>query len=173
MNVVGLYWKPAGVGSVGSGVSYTTQPTDVTVGSLMVEKDKARNVENVYELVRISGTCTVGALLYPTGTNNAYVVCTGTGAGMPHAIAMAAPTVSGTWQWAQKYGINTTIQITGTVGGSAAASSLLCGGGSAAGNVSGFYSSLASGIVASYYPVFGRSLTAATGSTTIGSIDLL
>jgi len=169
--LVGLQWKAAGQGSLASGIAYSTAPTDHTLGTLAIEQGQGQ--ENVYELVRVSGTCTVGSLLYQTGTNNSYVVKTGTGAGMPYAISMDAPTVSGTWQWAQKYGINTTIQITNTVGGSAAASSLLCGGESAAGGVSTFYSNIASGTLAGLWPLFGRSLTAAAGSTTIGFIKLL
>ena len=171
--LVGLQWKDASQGSLKSGIAYSTAPTDHQLGTLAAEWDKAHNQENIYELVRLSGTATVGSLLYQTGTNNSYVVMTGTGAGMPYAISMDAPTVSGTWQWAQKYGINTTIQITNTVGGSAAASSLLCGGESAAGGVSTFYSNIASGTLAGLWPLFGRSLTAAAGSTTIGFIKLL
>jgi len=173
MPLAGLYWKDAGQGSLKSGIAYTTKPTDIQVGQQYTERDKTRNVDNIFEFVRISGTCTVGALLYATGTNNAYVVCTGTGAGKPYAISMDAPIVSGTWQWAQRYGINSTIQLSATCGGSAAGTSILVGGLSGAGNVSNFYSGLASGTVANYYPVFGRSLTAAAGSTTIGSINCL
>jgi len=168
--LVGLYWKGAGQGSFKSGISYSTQPTDIPLGALSVEKDASRNVENIYEFVRISGTCTVGSLLYQTGTNNAYVVCTGTGAGKPYAIAMAAPTTSGSWQWAQKYGINSTIQVTNTFGGSAAGSGALYGGESAVQNFSAFITGTYSGAGGS---LIGRSLTETTGSTTIGFIELL
>jgi len=170
LGLVGLYWKEAGQGSLKSGIAYSTQPTDIPVGSLASERDASRNVENIYELVRVSGTCTMGALLYQTGTNNAYVVCTGTGAGKPYAISMDAPTASGTWQWAQKFGYNTAVQVTNTFGGSAAGSGILYGGESAAQNHSAFITGTYSGAGGS---IIGRSLTETTGSTTIGFIELL
>ena len=79
MPLAGLYWKQAGAGSIRSGIYYTTQPTDIPMFAKAVEKD-LKGYESVYEFVRISGTCTVGALLYRTGVDG-YVVCTGTGAG--------------------------------------------------------------------------------------------
>ena len=166
--LVGLQWKAAGQGSLASGIAYSTAPTDHTLGTLAIEQGQGQ--ENVYELVRVSGTCTVGSLLYQTGTNNSYVVKTGTGAGFPYAISMDAPTASGTWQWAQKYGINTTIQVTNTFGGSAAASGIMYGGESAAQNFSAYITGTYSGAGGL---IFGRSLTEATGSTTIGFIKLL
>lgn len=178
MNLVGLYWKPAGQGSLQSGIYYSTQPTDVPLGALAVERARTANMENVYELVRVSGTCTVGALLYATGSNNSWVVCTGTGAGKPWAVSMAAPTASGMWQWALRHGIHTSLQMTVSVGGTAATSGFILGGESAGLNISSFFASITGAIsqgATAFYPVIGRALTAvAEGtSTTIGFIDLL
>lgn len=148
-----------------SGVSYSTQPTDIPYNALAYEDGC------VYEFVRVSGTCTVGALVYLTGTAMNYVVCTGTGAGKPRGIALVAPTASGVWTWILRDGKCTSVQTTSTFGGSAAAaSSLIFGGESAAQNFSAAYTSVYS--FGGATPI-GRSLTEATGSQTIGYIQLL
>lgn len=168
--LIGMYWKGAGVNSLGSGVSYATQPTDIAYNSLASED----NGRNVYEYVRISGTCTVGDLLYLTGTAMQYVTKSGTQAGMPYGVSLVAPTASGAWTYVQKYGICTSLQVTATVGGTAAGSAALYGGtGSAAVGASGYLSSIASGAVIGGAEYIGRSLTAATGSQTIAFINLL
>lgn len=170
MNLMGLYQKGSS-DSIASGISYGTQPTDIPIGAKYAEKLK--NVDNVYEFVRISGTCTVGDCLYMTGTSLNYVTKSGTNAGRPYGFSLVAPTASGVWTFIQKYGINTSLQITGTVGAYAATSILYGGVGSALGNVSNFLSGIASGNVVCGLIEVGRSLTAATGSQTIGFIDVL
>ncbi len=155
------------VSSLMSGVSLTSQPTGSTLGEITADKQG-----RVFQFMRLSGTCTVGSLLYLTGTSLNWVVNTGTKAGQPLGISLIAPIVSGQYTWIHKYGINTSIQITATVGG-LGASSLLVGGESAAGSLSAWLSGINTGIVAANTWRIGRSLTAATGSQTIGFIDLL
>lgn len=170
MNLMGLYQKGSS-DSVASGISYGTQPTDIPMGGMYSEKYKG--FDNVYEFVQISGTCTVGDCLYLTGTTLNYVTKSGTNAGRPYGFSLVAPTASGAWTFIQKQGINTSLQITGTVADGGATSLIYGGVGSALGNVSNYLSGIASGnVIAGIIPV-GRSLTNATGSQTIGYIDVL
>lgn len=168
--LIGLYQKGSTVDSIGSGISYSTRPSDIALNSLATED----NGRKVYEFVRISGTCTVGDTLYLTGTALEYVHKSGTQAGMPYGVSLVAPTASGVYSWIQKYGICTSLQITATVGGTAAGSATLYGGiGSAAGGASAYLSSIGSGAVIGGAIPFARSLTAAAGSQTIAFINCL
>lgn len=162
LSLVGLYQRPAGVEKLASGVSYSTQPTDVPYGALAVEDG------SVFEFVRISGTCTVGDLMYQTGTAQQYVVKGGFG--KPYGLSLVKPTASGVWSWIQKYGKNTSIQITSTFGGTAAISNVMFADTSAAINHSGILTAASANSAAI---VIGHSLTAATGSQTVGFINLL
>lgn len=171
---VGLYWKDKGAGSLNSGIKYSTQPTDLPLNALAVEGKR------VFEFVRISGTCTVGSLLHLTGTNIGYVTVSGTGR-MPYGVSLVAPTASGDWSWILKYGICTSLQVTGTyeVGASGISALIYAGQGSAAYDANGgcrellslVISSTASGLV----PIgpIGQALTTATGSQVVGFINLL
>ena len=184
LSLVGLYQKsPSTAASLGSGVYWTTAPTDLPpLGSLAVEDG------NVYMLGRLSATCTVGAILYRgTGTmgygGGASAAQTGmiwlnqTGTGnIPQGVSMVAPTTSGAWTWIQVYGKNTTIQVTNTFGANGSISAALYAGGqSALLNLSAYITGIISataGFSAPYFYV-GQSLTDATGSTTVGFINLL
>ena len=166
--LVGLYWKAAGAGSMASGISYSTQPTDIPYNALMVEDGR------VYEFVRQSGTCTVGCFVYYTGTAMQYVCNSGTGGVAPAGVTMVSPTASGVWTWIQKYGLNTSIQATSTFSMATPSNNLFVDGGSAALNLSAAVSGAAigSGTVGTYVNV-GQALTAATGSQVVGFLRLL
>lgn len=166
--LVGLYNKPAVADSLASGVSYSTQPTDIPYNAQAVEDNR------IYEFVRISGTCTVGAFLYYTGTALNYVCQSGTGGVRPAGVSLVAPTASGAWSWIQKYGKNTSIQITSTFSTAKPYDAMYVNGGSGATNFSDTISGagLGSGSIGAWALV-GQSLTAATGSQTVGFINLL
>lgn len=165
---VGLYWKSAGAGSLKSGVSYSTQPTDIPYNALAFEQ------ESVFEFVRMSGTATVGSFVYYTGTAMNYVCCSGTGGIRPAGVLMVSPTASGVWTWIQKYGKNTSIQATSTFSVATPSNNLFVDGGSAALNLSAAVSGAAvgSGSVGTYVNV-GQNLSVATGSQTVGFLTLL
>ena len=179
LSLVGLYQKsPSTAGSIGSGVYWNTAPTDCPpLGSLAMEDG------NVFQLVRLSGTCTVGALVYLTGTqpygtgNTAPMVMAGSGTGLrPEGVAMISPTASGAWTWVQVYGKCTSIQITNTFSIAAGNAAMYAWGGSAAVNASTVVTAIASGTAGLYScPAFylGQSLTAATDSQCLGFIALL
>ena len=166
--LIGLYNKPAGVASLASGVSWSTQPTDIPYNALASEDGRT------YEFVRISATCTVGALLYYTGTALQYVCQSGTGGVKPVGVSLVAPTASGVWSFIQKYGKNTSIQATNTFSVASPSNNLFSDGGSGALNLSGAVSGAAigSGSVNAYYNI-GQALTVATGSQVVGFLTLL
>lgn len=173
----GLYQKPAAISKLASGVRYSTQPTEIQTGALYVERDDTGiGMENVYMFVRISGTCTIGSLLYWTGTDG-YVANTVTGV-KPAGYSLVAPTASGDWTFMQVYGGNTTVQITNTVGVTGLSSALFGGAGSACWNMSSALTHIADNITnasaqSSLLFYVGRSFSASTGSTTFAFIDLL
>lgn len=166
--LVGLYNKPAGAASISSGVNWATQPTDIPYNGLAVEDGR------VYEFVRISGTCTVGALLYYTGTALQYVCQSGTGGVRPAGVSLVAPTASGNWSFIQKYGKNTSIQATSTFSVAGPSNQLYSDGGSGVINQSAAVSGalIGSGGVGVYVAV-GQALTVATGSQVVGFLTLL
>jgi len=168
LSLIGLYNKPAGADSIASGISYSTQPTDIPYNAQVVEDSK------IYEFVRISGTCTVGSLLYYTGTAMQYVCQSGTGGIKPAGVSLVAPTASGAWSFIQKYGKNTSIQITSTFSTAKPYDSMFSDGGSGALNLSAAVSGAAIGSAGvAAYAWIGQSLTAAAGSQTVGFINLL
>lgn len=172
LSLVGLY-QAGSSDTMRSGISYTAQG-DIALGSLAVEKyaiSGGVSYENIYEYVRISGTCTVGSLLFYTGTALGYVHNSGTSQ-LPAGIAMVSPTASGVYSWMLKQGVYDKIQITATVAGSGLTSLLYGGIGSAAGNIS----NAAAFVSAAGNPqlaLIGRALTDATGSTCVGFVGLL
>lgn len=173
----GLYQKPATVSKLYSGVKWSTQPVDIPTGALYVEADPAWGGENVFMFVRISGTCTVGDLLYPTGASIQYVENSQTGV-KPWGVSLVAPTASGDWTFMQVYGRNTTIQITNTFGDTDISASLFGGNGSACWNMSQYLTNLADNITnmsvhsATLFYV-GRSFSDNTTSAVVGFIDLM
>jgi len=151
-----------------SGVSYATQPADIPYNGLAVEEGA------VYEFVRISGTCTVGAFLYYTGTALNYVCQSGTGGIKPAGVSLVAPTVSGNWSFIQKYGKNTSIQVTSTFSTAYPSVQMFVDGGSAAINQSAAISGALIGSAGvGVYVGVGQTLTAAAGSQTVGFLTLL
>jgi hypothetical protein len=168
LSLVGLYNMPTGAASLASGVSYNTQPTDIPYNAQVVEDKK------IYEYVRMSGTATVGSFVYYTGTALNYVCCSGTGGVKPAGVLMVSPTTSGAWTFIQKYGVNTSIQITSTFSTAYPSVGMFVDGGSAAINQSAAISGalIGSAGVGMYVPV-GQALTAATGSQVVGFINLL
>lgn len=167
LGLVGLY-NMGSPNSLASGVSYATQPTDIPYNALANENNRT------YEFVRISGTCTIGAFLYYTGTALQYVCQSGTGGVSPAGVSLVAPTASGYWSWIQKYGKNTTIQATSTFSIATPSNNMYVDGGSGALNLSGAVSGAAigSGTVGTYVNV-GQALTVATGSQVVGFLRLL
>jgi len=169
---IGLY-KKGTADSLRSGISYTSQPTDIPLNALAVEHVGTGD-DRIYQFVNLSGTCTVGSLLYFTGTALGYVVNTGTGAGKPAGVSLVAPTASGVWTWIQKYGKNTSIQVTNTFGGGVGSNtSTLFGGESAAVNFSAFATGISTTGGIHHLIYMGRSLTAAAASQTVGFLELL
>ena len=176
--VGGLYQKGAGISALRSGVSYGTQPADIQTGVLYLEVDPVTGEENIFKFVRISATCTIGNLLYYTGTGNAYVVNVGTGL-KPAGVSLISPTASGTWTFMQTKGRNTTVSITATVGALGPTAALYGGGGlggSAAVNLSSlislFSDATSGGTATAIVHYIGKSLTVSTTSTTLAFIDL-
>ena len=167
---IGLFQRAGNVNDLASGVRWSTQPTELVLGSLAYEDG------SVYEYTQISGTCTVGDLLYYTGTNMGVVVKGATGV-RPAGVSLVAPTASGDWTFMLKYGKHTSVQITATVAALRGTAALFGGMGSAAFNMSQ-QAAYASAVISAggntgfmYY--IGQSLTTATGSQTVGFINLL
>ena len=167
---VGLYWKPAGTGSLDSGVYYSTQPTDIPSNALAFENNK------VFEFVRISGTATAGSLCYYTGVNQNYVCFSGTGV-KPAGILLHSPTASGTWAWIQKYGANTSLQCTSTFGinqlSASAWAAMYAGGGSALVNKDVAISSIQTGAISGPLIYVGYAMSNIAGSAGLGFINVL
>jgi len=164
---IGLYNKGT-ADSIASGISYSTQPTDIPYNALAVEDGR------VYEFVRLSGTCTVGSFVYYTGTALNYVCNSGTGGVKPAGVTMVSPTASGVWTWIQKFGKNTSIQATSTFSMAYPSVGLFVDGGSAAINQSAAISGALIGSAGvGVYVNVGQALTAATGSQVVGFLNLL
>lgn len=171
----GLGKTPTGVTKIASGVRWSTQNTAIPTGALFIERNTTLGIQNVYQYVRVSGTCTVGDLLYMTG-NAGYVVKTASGV-KPNGVSLVAPTASGDFTLMLVKGIHTSVQITATVAETGHTAALFGGIGSAAGNFSNYqayYSALISGGTASATLFYiGRSLSVNTGSATLAYIDLM
>lgn len=165
-----LFNLPAGVRSLDSGVRYSTQPTEIPTNALVWENGK------IYEYVRLSGTATVGDMLYATGVDADLVEKSMTGV-KPYGVSLVAPTASGDFTFILKRGIHTGIQITNTFGGLGTAPALFGGFGSAAANMSNYMTHLVDAQtdpIAHSVTLFyiGFAMSAATGSTVRGFIDL-
>lgn len=167
LDAVGLY-NPGAVGDLSSGAIYYTQPADIPYNALAYDNGAS------YEFVRISGTCTVGAFLYYTGTALQYVCQSGTGGIKPAGVSLVAPTTSGAWSWILKEGKCTSIQATSTFSTAKPYDAMYVNGGSGALNFSDAVSAAAvgSGAIGTYVRV-GQALTAVTGSQAVGIIKLL
>lgn len=153
--------------SLYSGVQMSTLQ-GIQLGQWAVEANK------IYEVARISATCTAGSLLYRTGTNLNYVTCAGGTGAKPVGVSLISPAASGMYTYMLKNGI-CNVQITNTFGiTNLGMSSCMYGGfGSGAVNFSAFCTNIISGDRTGSLFYIGQALTNAADSTCLAQISLL